>query len=460
MKKDLIYRFSLLFVWLFTVHVQAQKETETFRESFEVNPDVTIEVNTSHTDVEFETWDRNTVEVLATIEVGGISREEAEKYLESWEFKATGDKKRISVATRPGNIWIADADGMNFNFVLPDMPEIPEMPDIPDFADIPVPPVPPMPPQVLDMTNLSFDYEAYKKEGDKYMEEWKKKWEETFDEKFKKQMESWKKKMEAHREEVEENAKKIKIDREKIKEHAEKARQAAEKARKQAIKVREEAGDQAPSIFYFYSDGKEKEVNVKKRILIKMPKGAKLKMNVRHGEVKLAENSENIRATLSHASLRANRVNGKETSIETSYAPVLVHNWNGGKLKVNYVKEVDLENVSSLELISNSSDVTVENLLHSGHIQGSFGSLEVKNIGRNFNRLDLVLDNTNAMIVLPESGFRLFFNGEDSNIKIPPGLKVSTTVEKGNTEIKGYHQNSGSDRQITVRARYSDIIFN
>lgn len=464
MKKYHTYKLSTLLIWLFAIQVQAQKESKTFRESFPVNKDVTIEVNTSHTDVEFETWDKNTVEVVATIETDGTSREEAEKYFKNWKFEATGDKNKVSVSTRPGNIWIhngMDMDSMNFSFVMPELPDIPEIPEIPDLSDIPVPPIPPMPPKVLDMANLSFDYEAYRKEGDKYMEAWKEKWQKAFNEDFKKQMESWRERMETHQKHMKENTQKIKIDREKIKEQARKAREVAEKARKKAIEASKEAvknGEQ--SFFYFYSNGKETEVNVKKRILIKMPEGAKLKINVRHGEVKLAENSENIRATLSHASLWANKVNGKETSIETSYAPVLVQNWNGGKLKVNYVREVDLENVNSLELISNSSDVTVKNLFHTGHIQGNFGKLQIDHIGDNFSRLDVVLDNTNAVIVLPESGFRVVLNGDNSEIKLPSRLKVSTTREGNNTSIKGYHRNSDSDKHITLQAKYSEVTFN
>ncbi|MBC9796587.1 hypothetical protein [Sinomicrobium weinanense] len=463
MKKQHIYRCSVLFVWLFAIQVQAQKESKTFRENFDVNKDVTVEVNTRHTDVEFETWDKNTVEVVATIVTDGISREEAEKYFKGWKFEATGNKNKVSVITRPGNVWMhygMEMDSMDLSFVLPELPDIPEMPEIPTLSDIPVPPVPPMPPKVLDMTNLSFDYEAYRKDGDKYMEAWKEKWQKAFDEDFKKQMESWKEEMESHREKIMEEAKEIKIDREKMQEQTRKAREATKKIREKAAEARKKAIKNGKSVFYFYDNGKETEVNVKKRILIKMPKGAKLKINVRHGEVKLAENSENVRATLSHATLRAKSVDGRETSIETSYAPVLVQNWNGGKLQVNYVREVRLENVGNLELISNSSDVTVENLLHKGYIQGSFGKLQIDRIGDNFSRLDVVLDNTNAVIELPGSAFGVDLNGSNSEIVLPHRLKVSTSKEGNHTQMKGYHKKNDPEKQITLEARYSEVTFN
>ncbi|MGS2740435.1 hypothetical protein [Sinomicrobium sp. M5D2P17] len=432
MKKYPIYRFSLLLMGLFALQAQAQKESKTFRESFPVNKDVTVEVNTSHSDVQFETWNENTVEVVATVEVEGLSKEGAKKYFESWDFRATGDKNKIQVSTHPGNV-----------FVLSGFPAIPE---IPEPIEVPIPPVPPMPPKMPDMSGLTFDYEAYKEDGDAYMEEWKKKMKTIFDEDFKENMKEWKKEMEERSQEMKVSAEKIKA------------------------KVKESQKDM--KVFYFSKDGSEEEIkiqngqsgkqhiNIRKSILIRIPKGAKLKMNVRHGEVKLAENSVNVRATLSHASLLANQVKGKDTSIETSYAPVLVHNWNGGKLKVNYVKKVDLENVTSLELISNTSDVTVNNLLYTGHIQGTFGNLQINNIGNDFRELDITLDNTNAVIALPRSGFSILLNSENSEIKIPSDLKVSTSGNTGNTVVKGNTKENNSGGQITVQAKYSDVKFN
>jgi len=53
---------------------------------------------------------------------------------------------------------------------------------------------------------------------------------------------------------------------------------------------------------------------IKKTIKIKMPKGAKLKVNVRHGELKFA-NVSNLKADLSHSKLVANSIGGSSTSV-------------------------------------------------------------------------------------------------------------------------------------------------
>ena len=439
MKKYPIYRFSALLLGFFALQVQAQKESKTFRENFPVNKDVTVEVNTSHSDVQFETWEKNTVEVVATIDVEGLNREEAEKYFKSWDFRATGDKNKIQVSTKPGNV-----------FVLSAFPEIPEMPEP---IEVPIPPVPPVPPKMPDMSGLTFDYEAYRKEGDAYLEEWKKKMKNIFDEDFRENMEEWKREMEERSEEMRLNAKEMQLNAEEIKAHVKETQKNMK-------------------IFYFSDDGGKGEmkmqngqsgkqhIKIRKSILIRIPKEAKLKMNVRHGEVKLAENSENIKATLSHASLLANKVKGEDTSIETSYAPVLVHNWNGGTLKVNYVKKVALENVTSMNLISKASDVTVNNLLYTGHIQGTLGNLQINKIGKDFRDLDLTLDNATAVIALPQAGFRISVNSENSDIKIPAGLKVSTSGNTDNKVIRGNTGEGDSDGQITVHAKYSNVRFN
>lgn len=430
MKNFLMYRCSALLAGFCALSLQAQKETKTFRESFPVAKDVTVEVNTSHSDIQFETWNKNKVEIVATIETEGLSAEEASRYFERWDFRAEGDKSLVKISTHPGNVFV--------------FPGIPEVPDVPKTIEV-LPPLPPIPPQMPDMSALSFDYEAYQKDGEAYMEEWKEKIKGTFNEDFKKSMAEWNKEMEKRSKEIQTQAEKI----------------GKEAAKKYAnMKVIYLSGENGPEeVRIEGGDSGRKHIKIKKRILIRIPEKAKLKMNVRHGEVKLAENSENIRATLSHASLLAARVDGQETSIETSYAPVLVKNWNGGTLKVNYVDHVNLGNVSRLDLISNTSDVRVGHLSGTGYIRGTFSNLTVDTIGTDFHKLEVILDNTNALIVLPESDFRLLVHGDNSSVKTPRSLKVSSSGDSQKKVIKGYRKKSDSSREITVQARYSELKF-
>ena len=104
------------------------------------------------------------------------------------------------------------------------------------------------------------------------------------------------------------------------------------------------------NIFFLSNQGKH--LKIKKKIKIKMPKKAKLKLNVRHGEVTIASVSENMNAKLSHAALYATVIDGANTTIETSYAPIYVSKWNSGALKVNFVENVNLHSVNDINLMS------------------------------------------------------------------------------------------------------------
>ena len=58
----------------------AQKQSKTFKESFNVGADAVLDINTSYADIEFETWDKDVVEINATVTLEGASDEEAEAF--------------------------------------------------------------------------------------------------------------------------------------------------------------------------------------------------------------------------------------------------------------------------------------------------------------------------------------------------------------------------------------------
>ncbi|WP_340077475.1 hypothetical protein [Leptobacterium sp. I13] len=476
MKQLKINKLSIV-LWVLvtgaTFSVYAQKQTKKTTESFDVNKDVTIDINTSYTDIEFETWNKNKVEITAILEIDGASEEEVEGYFESWDFEALGNKSKVSISTK-GNMWfhrggnatVIAPGTMEFDFVMPEISEIPEIaPFVIQLDSLHV--MPPIPPMVFhEFDSFSFDYEAYEKEGDAYLKKWKEKFNKNFNENFKKEMEVWKKEMAQHKKEMEKIKWEVKIDRDEIKKEKEQALKEAKKAIEEQKHEIEEAkiilketmrNKKEGNMFFFAPDGKKGNLKVKKTIKIKIPKDAKLKMNVRHGEVKLAENTTNIKATLSYTRLLANNINGEYTDIEAFYAPVAVQNWNYGQLKVNYVDKVAIENVKSLKLTANSSNVVIDNLIDNGFINGSFGELYVGNINKNFSTLDVNLENTDTVIILPETGFNFYYNGADSKVKYPKEMIVKTTDNYANKLIKGYYKNKNQDKIIKINAHYSDV---
>ncbi|XLS28139.1 hypothetical protein ACJD0Z_13115 [Flavobacteriaceae bacterium M23B6Z8] len=481
------YSSFLIMMLSFVFFAYGQKQSKTYKETFNVAKDAVLNINTSHTNVEFETWDKDVIEVTALIEIEDASKEDAEKYFEDWNFKALGNSKEVSVSCdrKHGISFVSNGKNIinseDFNFVV-EIPELAEIPEIAPFVvefpeNASLPPMPPLP--LSGFNSFSFDYEAYKKDGDKYLEKWKKAFNKSFDKDFKKQMEEWTKEMENFKKDItrlrEEQAqeraemrKEIRKAREEqLKQRdemrkmaREESRKAREEARKVRVEIMEEARKNGRSNFYFYSsDGNEKNLKVKKTIKIKMPKSTRLKLNVRHGEVKLAENTKNIKATLSHTRLLAHIVDGRETIIEASYSPVTVENWKYGELRVNYIREVAIDRVKSMKLTSNSSDVSIGILEGEGFINGSFGKLSIDAIANTFSNLDVGLENTDAIFILPKDAFTLSVNSSDSKISYPQYLKLATENKYSNQIVKGYYKNANSPRSVVLNARYSKIVF-
>ena len=377
--------FSGLLLALVGFTGQAQEKSKTYKETFDVNKDTELNINTSYADIQFETWNKDEVEITAVIELEGVDQEEADAYFDRDLVKIMGNSKEIEVSTEgAGPNYAFDFQGVNI-----DIPEIPSVSEIMANVEIPeiaaftipeinivasMPPMPPMPP-------IEFDYDAYKKDGEKYMKEWQKEFEKTFDKEYKERFEEWGAEMEKMAEERDARREEMRVEREKLREEREKMREEMheqlqeqreelraqrEELREEQAELRKQAREEAraihgsPNVFYFSSDGKHKEYKVKKRIIIKMPKYIKLNMNVRHGEVKLAENTKNINASLSYASLLASTIEGANTDIRVSYSPVVVQNWNYGSLSTDYSDEVNLKEVKELKLNSVSSNVVIQ----------------------------------------------------------------------------------------------------
>ncbi|AXG71382.1 hypothetical protein KORDIASMS9_03639 [Kordia sp. SMS9] len=478
---------SLLIALLVISFGYSQSKTRTKKEVFTVNKDVTLDISTSHADVEFDTWNKNKVEITATIEVEDATQEEVDAYFERWNFKAIGNSEKVTVTSKGSHSLFGNsgefvlADQIIMQNQMPIVVEIDEIAEIPEVTEIIE--VPELPLIVMEsMEDIKFDYEAFKKDGDAYMKKWKEQWKSGFDEKkFKEGMEEWKEKFEAQQEEREKVLEKFyekhALKKEELAKIHEEALKTAKKYQVEVLKNKEKILEKLEkvkalqlngkvdlingsddNIFFLSKDGKH--LKVKKKIKIKMPKKAKLKLNVRHGEVTIASVGENMNAKLSHAALYANVIEGANTTIETSYAPVHVTKWNEGALKVNFVENVDLQSVTNINLMSNSSKVSVGTLGEKGIISGTFGNLLIHNIGENFQTLDIILENTDARIQLPSSAFKLYYIGSKSSISYPETVKGTKNKTQFNTIVRGYQKTANSGSEININAKYSDVVLN
>ncbi len=434
-------------ILLFAVTVSFAQEEK--KESFNVNKDVTIELNTSHTNIRFETWNKNKVEVEAFIEGEGLSQRERKDLLSKWNVSITGSSDKVTIATNPGGTF-PGVDHLQLQELQNIGPMVLEMVG-PMLENMPIPTLPEH--FMKEVGGLKFDYKEYQENPEEYMKAWEKKMENKFGKEFETEMEAWAK-------EYEKNAEKM-----------EKEMEAWGEKFGKDFEIKMEAwgenfGEQMEAWGENYAkqweegqsagDGKLKP-GIKRTIIIKMPKDAKLELNVRHGELKLAENVQNLKANLNYTKLTANSIDGAKTSIIAAYAPVSIANWVQGDLQLKFVDRCAIETIGSIHLNSNSSDVIINTVNKSAFINGSFGVLELKEISAGFTTVDLVLENTEAVVKLPEEAFDFFYNGSKSKLKYPGSLQVTETKSRDKELVKGYRLTKNTPKTITINARFSDV---
>ncbi|WP_373074985.1 hypothetical protein [Zeaxanthinibacter enoshimensis] len=487
--------WSLGLFFMAVLSIQAQ--TKTYKESFKVNPETVIDINTSHADLEFETWDKQEVLVEATIELEGASEEESTTYFEKNGINILGNSQKIQIRTEMGAPM-----AMSYNFTTGPKAHIamemhPQMELL--FHDLEIPDLPPMPemPPMPPMPKENFDYEAFKKDGEKYMKKWQKEFRKGFDAKYEKELEAWSEsmadRMEVYAERMEKRAEmreKLSEEREQRREEMEAVRAEARKemeaaraemrdemeaargyAREAARKALDEArvtrknviihrdgNSDAPNVFYYSGEGEHKKFKIKKTIRVKMPKDLKIKMNVKHGEVKLASQTINLDANLSYASLQARTIDGSATNIHVAYSPVAVKLWKIGSLKTDFAGDVVLNEVHNLDLRANSSDVSIKSLLKTATIVNSLGSMNIGRISEGFDKVEINMQNGELKCSLPASAYKFTIEGSSNELSLPIFMTKARQNESGGFQkFQGFHLDKSSSKSLVIRTNYSDV---
>ncbi|WP_066224849.1 hypothetical protein [Formosa haliotis] len=489
MKQLIIKSIASILLLLFVSHqTQAQQKLSKATQSLKVNKDVTINLKSNYTIVKIDTWNKDVIEVEAFIESDVLSATDLQNALEQWQVDVSGSKDNVSITSKGmQNGWDLDYNFdvnsisalKHLEFELAEMPPIPPVPNMAHLSNMPEAPVMPELPELPEgIDQVTFDYDAYKKEGEKYLEAWSKtyqkkygkayidkikawakqfsdsgfedyekkmeEWGKQFGETYGKEMEAWGKqfensfgedfqsKMEAWGESFGKSFEK----QMEAQERAEASRMQAEKSRHKAEKARGK-GDSHP--------------NIRKTIIIHMPKKANLKVNVKYGELQFVSLIENLKAEMSHTKLTANTIDGSNTSIDVSYAPVSIGHWNQGHLVLKYVEQAKIAEVNQLVLNSNSSNIQLGQLSGNTMIDGSFGDLKISKIAESFQNLNIVLENSDAVISLPKTHYSLQYNGKQSRFKHPS----KTTNENVSTFSTG---DLSSNKSIIVNAKFSKVL--
>jgi hypothetical protein len=442
-------------------------QTSKFNKTFKTNKDVTLNINARHTQIDVEYWDKNEVQVSAFVEGGS---EKQDKNLESWRFDvdASASEVRIHSEAAPGG-----PGDFNMAAMQAPLAKLPEM--IAPLTEMMGPMLenlmahPPLPPEFYaSVGKIDFDYQQYQKDGEKYMEKFEKQMEKNFGKDFEKAMEEWAQKMEKDsvlwkkhemkmqawskdfEKEMEAWGKSFERDMEKWGESFGKEMEAwAANIEKEARSQKEKSGSNVIVL---------RDHNSAKKVLkVKMPKSGQLKLKVRHGEVSLSGTTNNLRGEVSHSRFNAAEIAGKNTNFRVAYTPVLIKNWKYGVLNAAYVQDLKIEKAQSLKLDSNSSSVYLKELGETGILSGTFGELKIDKVAPGFKSLDITLENSDLILDLPESAFNFTYNGTNSAVKYPKGLKLTSSNSYDNQKLKGYNGSQNAGAAINIYAKFSDV---
>ncbi|WP_440121046.1 MAP7 domain-containing protein [Tenacibaculum sp. Ill] len=474
-----------VFLLLVTGVVSAQKYNKKFSENFKTNKDVVININASNADVDVTTWNKNEVSVEAVVEVEGLDKKEAQKYLDNWKFEALGNKSKVQVNANKNSFRIGGDNIVFFNssdnnyprvfqfdgddevVVVPEV-RIPEMPEIPELPEIKIPEIN-FEEIVTGLEDIEFDFDKYAKDGRNYFFQWKdgvnditikskKEWEEFKKtdkyKEFKKHQEERKRDIKKELERVKKeriNEKELrremakaraeirKINREEIRKELAKARKEMHKARKEMQKVR---------MNYSYSSDSNnlmingKKVKITKKITIKVPKSATFDLNTRHCKVKLPKTKAS--GKVSYGTFKADALDGGKLNI--SYSPVNISSLNACTLFLNNVTDAQLASVTNTTVNSNSSGLVVSNVYSNVEVNNKFGNLTIAKVHPSHDNLKVFLSYSDAGVDL--KGVNKKFNIQGDKAK---------KLKDGTVEYNGEFILISNDKKIEIDGKYSQL---
>lgn len=503
---------------------------EQHKEEFIVKDNVTLVLNTKHTHVQFETWNKNKVEIVGLVTEENISKQEKQALYDQWAFKATGNSSRIEVSSNTIGDWGKTYDvsgiknGEAVQIIEPIIQEI-VIPLVAELSEAPIPEA-----QVQSIGNLEFDYEAYQKDPKSYMKTWEKEVEKAYGKKtkavvkikegkdgkiiekqnfgfldypkspfhpttkkfdfddnlYRKDKKNYLKKLnKIHNKEV--TTKEVDVWLDSLKEWEQTVELKAEKLGEDIEVVMESFAESfedameewadeievwAENLAAQYDSSNSKHVKIVKMhkstseksnkpsrtLVIKLPKNAKVILNARFGTIDMGHLNSPCKINTQYADVKAETVENTETTINASYGTVAIANWKQGELRLNYVESCKLKRVEVLNVNANSSDVHIDNLAKEAVVIGSFGELSIGSVASSFENLDIILENTDAKLLLPETDFSIYYNGNRSTFDYPSILDVSETTNGGTTIIKGYRGTKKNNKDIHISAKYSNIV--
>ncbi|NND88465.1 MAG: hypothetical protein HKM28_04370 [Flavobacteriaceae bacterium] len=476
MNKSRIYRHSIpLLLLLFFAQLGIAQEQKT--ESFPASEDMLVIVQTTHTNVVFETWNKDKVEIEASVDGEGLTSAEKKEILENWDYRILGNSNQVIVTSNGGGYW----NGMESLSSLGQLQSFQELEFLGPMMEEMINPLimeitsKDFPKELFkNMEGVDFDYEQFQKDEEGYMKKFEAEMKKKFGKDYQKKMEAWgndfAKRWEEERgpefeermkEWEEKYAEKMEAWGENLeKEMEEWAKQFEENMEKNkgdyAKKVITSPNGNKTIIMQSSNPVKMKELKAVKTLIIRMPKNTKTEINVRHGEIKMAD-VFNVKATLNYSPFTANSIDGGETLINAAYAPVVVNNWNRGTLYVKFVENCSLENVRSITLRGNSSDVLIGTILQDAQLTGSLGNFSIANISKDFRTVKITLRNNDLKLSVPATSLSFDFTGKKSTLQYPKSLQLTSSKQDDKVKVKGFNFQRNPNRTLSIDALYSNV---
>jgi len=289
--KLLVLSFSL------SLSCFAQQYTKPLQE-FKVGSNSTISIEASYAEIEIVEWNKNKVEVEGIMSIQGLPEDEAKDIFDSWDISAQADAEKITIRSSSSNYgneyFFINSDKYLGNVVV-EVPEISErVIDMIDSIHFVLPEFENFPDINFDFNqnfefagdSIAFDYEEFQKNSE-YLEQWQ--------EEHKEQMKKIKEELKENQVEIARQQKQMQreikeVQREAMEEarmHTREAQMEAREAQKQVHKqVREErarmiekgAREREYQVQRILQD--RQKVKIKKTLRIKVPRNAKLEMDV------------------------------------------------------------------------------------------------------------------------------------------------------------------------------------
>ena len=283
----------LILLFSFGLSSYAQQFIKPLQE-FKVGSNTEISIEASYAEIEIIEWNKNKVEIEGIMSIQGLTEDEAQDIFDNWDISAQANSDMISIRSSSSNFgneyFFINSDKYVGNVVV-DVPEISaRVIDMIDSIHFVLPELENFPDVNFEMAqnfqfsgdSLAFDYDEFQKNTE-YLVEWQ--------EENKEQMKIIKKELKESQAEIAREQKKMQreikeIQREAMEEarlHAREAqmemREAQNQAREERTRVVAESAREREYEVKRILENRQK-VKIKKTLRIKVPRNAKLEMDV------------------------------------------------------------------------------------------------------------------------------------------------------------------------------------